>query len=272
MAITSVHCNEGDTALIPTFVISLPDCAIRRQKIAARMAALSLPFDFLDAIDGRQGLSQEHESTIDRDRSLSILSYPLSDAEFGCALSHIEACRKVLDRRIPYAMILEDDAIPQPDLPRFLESRQFQQFDLTQLCYSRTYVRPRNSKHLFDGYTSYLAEPGVDVRGAVAYIVSLDAAKHIVQHALPVVSVADWPVCTEHFKVRQRWHLVHPRLVEHARRNDKEEPSIIRPTVSDRKRRFLGVYVPPWPKIARSCKSRLNNLTYPARGFRKIDW
>ena len=258
--------------MIPTFVISLPDCKIRRKRIAARMDDLSLPFNFLDAVDGRRGLSQEHESMIDRDRSLAIMSYPLSDAEFGCALSHILAFKKVLDHGIPYAMILEDDAIPQPSLPRYLESQHFLEFDLTGLCYSRTHVRPRNAKHLFDGYTSYLAEPGVDLRGAVGYIVSLNAARHIVQNAIPVVDVADWPACTEHFKVRKRWNIVHPRLVEHARQNEEEEPSIIRQTLSGRKRRFLGVYVPPWPKIVRSCKSRFTNLTYPARGFRKIDW
>ncbi len=257
--------------MLPTFVISLSDCAIRRKKIAARMDDLSLPFDFLDAVDGRHGLSREHEAMIDRVGSLSILNYPLSDAEFGCALSHIEACRRVFDYGIPYAMILEDDAIPQPDLPRYLESRHFEEFDLTSLCYSRTYVRPESAKRLFDGHTSYLAEPGVHVRGAVGYIVSRAAARHIMNRALPVVSVADWPDCTEHFKVQKRWHLVHPRLVEHAR-NDDEEPSTIRPTLRDRKRRFVGVYVPPWPKIARSCKLRLTYLTYRARGFRKIDW
>ncbi len=254
--------------IIPIFVISLPDSADRRETIKATLDALSLPFEYVDAIDGRHGLSREHEALVDRDGATAFTSHPLTDAEFACALSHIEAYRAVVDRAIPFALILEDDAIPQPALPKFLEGRHFDEADLTSLCYSRAYIRPKTATHLFGEHKSYRCEPGIPVPEAVGYIVSLAAARHLLKCALPVAGVADWPACTEIFKARNRWRLVHPRLVDHATRKDDGIPSIIKPTRVDRKRRFLGVYIPPWEKVWRSCKWR---LSYRFRGFRRIN-
>ncbi len=255
--------------VIPILVISLPGSADRRESIAARLDALSLPFEFVDAVDGRRGLPEECEPLIDRSRAVSGHSYPMSDAEFGCALSHMKAYRRMIDNGIPHAMILEDDAIPQSDLPQYLEGRHFEGSDLTSLFYGRAYVKPRRAVHLFDGYKSYPCEPGIFVGGAVGYIVSLDAARHILENAVPVISVPDWPACAERFKELKRWHLVHPRLVEHAKRNTGGEPSTIGPSRRQRKRRFLGVYIPPWDRITQSWKWK---LCYRLLGFRKINW
>ena len=250
-------------------MLSLSDCTDRREKIAKHLNELSLPFEFLNAVDGRHGLAKRHESLIDRSGAAARQSYPLADTEFGCALSHMKAYRRIVDEDIPYAMILEDDAIPQPDLPRFVERRFFEASDLTSLFYSQTFVRPHRATRLFDGYRSYPCELGVPVKGAAGYIVSLDAARHILENALPVISVSDWPSCTECFKARQRWCLIHPRLVDHAKRSERGQTSIIRPSRRRRKRRFLGVYVPPWNRIVQSCKWQ---LTYRSLGFRKISW
>ena len=261
--------SRGCTTLIPIFVISLSDCTNRREMIAKRLNELSLPFQFLDAVDGRQGLPKEHEPLIDRHGASANRSYPLSDAEFANALSHMKAYRQVTDHGIPYAMILEDDAIPQPDLPRYLEGRHFEAFDISSLFYGKTYVRQDRAVRLFGAYESYPCEPGIPVRGAVGYIVSLYAAGHMTKRALPVISVSDWPVCTERFKAQNRWCLVHPRLVDHARRSEHGQPSIIRPTRIELKRRLFGVQVRPWNDVVRSLKWKLN---YRSRGFRKINW
>lgn len=174
----------------------------------------------------------------------------------------------LLDRAIPFALILEDDAIPQPALPKFPEGRHFEDSDLTSLCYSRAYIRPKTATHLFGEHKSYRCEPGVPVPEAVGYIVSFTAARHLLKSALPVVGVTDRPACTEIFKAENRWRLVHPRLVGHAIRKGDGIPSISKPTRDDRKRRILGVYFPPWEKVWRSCKWR---LSYRFRGFRKIN-
>ena len=97
-------------APIPILVISLPDSTDRRKAITARLDALSLPFEFVDAVDGRNGIPDECKPMVDRQGAVSFMLHPLSDAEFGCALSHLAAYKRVVDDGIPHALILEDDA------------------------------------------------------------------------------------------------------------------------------------------------------------------
>ncbi|MDE0212134.1 MAG: hypothetical protein OXJ64_19920 [Boseongicola sp.] len=105
--------------------------------------------------------------------------------------------------------------------------------------------------------------------GGVGYVISLDAARHILEHALPVINVQDWPACAKVFKERKRWRVVHPRLVNHAKHDEDRETSILRQFRRRRKRRFLGIYVPPWNQIVQSYTWK---LTYWMRGYRKISW
>lgn len=255
------------TSVIPIFVLSLPDCTSRREKTAHRLNDLSLPFEFLDAIDGRSGLTQQQESQIDRSATVSSHSRPLTDTEFGCALSHIKAYRHIVVNDIPYAMVLEDDAIPHPKLVEYLKGRYFEGLDLISLYYSRTYIRSRSAKRLFGGFKSYPSEPGIYIQGAVGYIVSIGAARFLLENALPVRSVADWPACTEEFKSRNSWFLVYPKLVDHARPQKYDDSSIIGSRHIKSKRRFLGVYIPPWKEVFNSYR---RNLLYRLLGFRKI--
>ena len=238
--------------MIPTFVISLPDCTDRRRRIAVRLNELSLPFEFVDAVDGRNRLPEEYEALVDWENAITSDGFPISEAEFGCALSHIKVYQKVLERGIPYALILEDDAIPLPDLADYIAGRHFVDADLTSLYYFRkAYVRKRFAKHLFGHYKSHLCVPKIDILGAVGYIVSIDAVRHLVKNALPVNTQADWPTCAEHFKRQGRWRLIHPRLVEHPPIEEGCGASILndfgRTAVRSKKkkRRMLGVYIPP---------------------------
>ncbi|WP_427939396.1 glycosyltransferase family 25 protein [Achromobacter marplatensis] len=77
-------------------MISLPDCADRRRRISGCLDGLGLSFDFVDAVDGRNGIPDEFESMIDREGGAAVIPFsepprirPLTDSEFGCALSHI---------------------------------------------------------------------------------------------------------------------------------------------------------------------------------------
>ncbi len=248
--------------MIPTFVISLPDCVDRRRMISNRMCDLEIPFKFIDAIDGRHGLSSDYEPMIDREKS-----YPLTDPELACALSHLKAYKRIVDERISYAMILEDDAIPCLGLPLYLAGKFFEQAEITSLFYNKIYVHRAKAKSLFGKYISFCHEPGVRHAGATGYIVSLSAARFILNNSLPVTSVADWPDCVERFRIEQKWHLISPKLVHH----DKIQPSTIdpiritRPTnnPSHTKKRLLGVYIPHRTKVWQSLERRCS-------GFKRI--
>ncbi len=241
--------------MIPVFVISLPDCHDRRARVSAALDGLGLPFAFVDAVDGRRGLPPEYESQIDRPKAKEpgkILSDAIqTDAEFACALSHIEIYRRIVSRNIDYALVLEDDAVPQPDLVRYLAGKHYHGASLTQLThYDRIYVRRSGARSVFDNYRSYLRAPMMKVTGAFGYVISHRAAKHFVENALPIACAADWPDCIETLIADRECRVVSPSLVRH------EGASILDAAgrTNREKRRFIGLYIPPFRNMANSLK------------------
>ncbi len=238
---------------IPVFVVSLLDCTERREAISEALCNLGIDFEFVDAVDGRHGLDPQYEDQIDRvatRRAGRILSH----AEFACALSHIKVYRRIVSENIAYALILEDDAVPSPQLVEFLTGRYYHDAELTQLYSSRAYVRRQGVIGLFDHYLSHLRAPGLKgtgASGAVAYTMSYRAALHFVRHAVPVTRVTDWPRCIEDVITKRQCRVIHPPLVWYS-----SVESLIDNygrTENRRQRRFLGMYIPPFRRMVESC-------------------
>jgi len=185
--------------------------------ISKSLTDLGITFEFFDAVDGRYGLDPVYENQIDREQALKA-RHRMSDVEFACALSHINVYHKITAENIPYALVLEDDAIPQPALANFLKGPYYQDADVTQLDIRRCpYVRWGGAKKLFDNYTSYLRAPRIEKAGAAGYVVSNKAAQHFIQNAVPVCREADWPDCAEEIIAERQWRIIHPLLVRHPR-------------------------------------------------------
>ena len=239
--------------MIPVFVLSLPDCHDRRARVSAALDGLGLQFEFIDALDGRRGLPPEYESQIDRPLARK-LGRHLSDAEFACALSHINIYRRIVSRNIDYALVLEDDAAPQPDLVPYLAGKHYEGASLTQLVCNRpvAYVRRSGARSVFDNYKSYQRAPKINLSGTTGYVISRRAAKHFVENALPVTCTADWPDCIETLVARRQCRFVFPPLVLHTGHGGV---SLISQAGRERhkdKRRFLGGYIPPFRNMANS--------------------
>ena len=202
--------------MIPTFVISLPDCDDRRNVIADQLGRLGIAFEFVDAVDGRDGLDPVYESQIDRVGARRGGLYPMSDVEFACALSHVKCYNRIVADNVRHALILEDDVILDPDLGQFLAGKHYTDAAVTQLYIRRPYVRRGGgAKPRFAGYVSYIRAPRIERAGAAAYVMSLDAARHFAEHVTPISRAADWPACAEDLIARRDWRIVHPPLVAH---------------------------------------------------------
>ncbi len=238
--------------MINCFVISLPDCTDRRQSISQTMDELGISFSFMDAVDGRNGLDSAYENQVDRTTADQKWGF-LSDAEFACALSHINVYRHMVAKRIPYALVLEDDACPLPDILKFLSGEYYSDADLTQLDLRYpTLVQRGWRRHLFGDYSSYLRMPLISAHGAAAYVISQRCATFLASNAVPVCQPADWPDCIEELIATRQFRCIHPPLVKHdphysligqsGRKSNKES------------RRFLGVYIPPFRRQVRSLR------------------
>lgn len=171
----------------PIFVISLATDEERRARIVAALEDLGLQCTLVDAVDARQGVPPEHETSIDRVGGAS-----LSEPEYGCALSHALIYRRMVAEQVPHAVVLEEDAIPTERFAQFVRDEEYRSSSLIQLYHQAAYVRRSGARSLAGGVE--LARLATSCSGTVAYSLDLGAAVALEAATSPVRSRADWPL------------------------------------------------------------------------------
>lgn len=176
----------------PVFVISLPDATERRASITAQLSALSIPFEFMDAIDGREKLPAEYEHLIDREGTKTNFTRAMSDGEYACALSHMSVYQRIIEEGLPGAIVLEDDAIIAPEFARFRAEKCYTGGALIQLDHTGGLIWRK------DGYIDLGAGFKAGVAAQITHIttgytLNHDAAVFLCKNGLPITRPADWP-------------------------------------------------------------------------------
>lgn len=103
--------NRSDDSKPVVFVISLKDDAERRAEILNTAESIGLSFDWLDAVDGREGRLGQNKDMYG--------GLCLSSGEIGCSLSHREAYHKIAQSGAAGGFILEDDILLNDNFMRF---------------------------------------------------------------------------------------------------------------------------------------------------------
>jgi hypothetical protein len=171
--------TQSTIAGIPVYVISLADAQVRRANMTARLGAIGLPFQFVDAIDGRTQRLPDVFDGAQVDRQ----GFQQSEAEIGCAMSHRLVQRMIVEGDGNLALILEDDADPQPDFLEALALGTRLRFDVLKL---QGGIWGRRAKVGQVG--KYRVTAGTGSIGATAYLITRRAAQRCC--ALPVIDQA----------------------------------------------------------------------------------
>jgi glycosyl transferase family 25 len=179
--------------------------------MAEQLGRLALAYDFVDAVRGSDAIADR--KLYDRDGALLAEGRELRPGEVGCALSHGRAYAEIIRRGLPWALVLEDDAVLHEDLPAVLgrlESGLLEQGDLVFLerC---DYVRPGSGRRLVGRYR--IASPILVRAGSTAqaagYVITNGAAQAIAGINEPVRFPADsWG----HYEGFVRYRGVQPTL------------------------------------------------------------
>jgi len=186
------------------FVISLKGSKDRRKDVESQMKKLKLNFEFFDAIDGRQGLSKKYEKYINRKNSLS-------DAEYGCALSHSLLYKKIVAETIQHSIILEDDCILDNDFAKLVKENYLQNSNCKGVLLYHLFARVIKlfNKPLFgEYYTHKLAKTPFSTTG---YYLTLPMAEKLLNASLPVYKQSDWHCDIARFGM----NAIVPRIVQH---------------------------------------------------------
>lgn len=177
----------------PIKVVSLADAVTRRQPLLNSLEKMGLDYELFEAVDGRDGLSSSYDGMIDRQWAEQRMGRPLTNTEFGCALSHILIYKEVVEQDRPGAVVLEDDAEIGPLFKQFIEERRFDCHDFIQLDYGRAQVYRYGfgRRPLMEGVVSERLVCNSSL--TTGYSLSSKAARYILDHALPLSLPADWP-------------------------------------------------------------------------------
>ena len=114
--------------VVPAHVISLADAEDRRRNMTARLAAVGLPFEFVDAVDGR---TRRLPDTIDGARVVHTLFR--TEAALACTVSHRLLHRRIAEGDAETVLILEDDATIPEDFVEVVEQALGLEFDVFKL-------------------------------------------------------------------------------------------------------------------------------------------
>ena len=186
-----------------TFVISLPEDADRRRAVEGQLRNLGLPHEVLAAVNGKLLSSDDRRNNYDELRFVRNEGRSALPGELGCALSHIEAYRLVVERKLPYALILEDDAWLNPNVPELLQAIERRYSPREESVFLLTWFNTIGSRRLSPLWSSYHVADVKSAYCAHGYVVSNAAAEALVKALHPVRHLADcWNWLRRHRVVR----------------------------------------------------------------------
>lgn len=96
---------------VPVFIVNLARSPDRRAHMLGQLSSIGLPAELVQGVDGRHldlASGQVAPELIARKS--------FRPGAAGCALSHLSVYRSVLDKSLPWALVLEDDVVLPADL------------------------------------------------------------------------------------------------------------------------------------------------------------
>lgn len=194
---------------IPIFVLTLEKAQSRRAALEAQLQALGLTYELFFGVDGTDGLPERYEQLVDRSARVGRTRVPMTDGEYACALSHLSIHRQIIERGLPEAVILEDDALIGPAFADLVNRRISVSGDLVMLDFDEGFFHWRGRQRV----SAHLTAHSIAVAPVLAtgYLMRQSAARYFVCEGLPVSGVADWPCDIRRLKS----HALYPRIVGH---------------------------------------------------------
>lgn len=116
--------------MLNIYIVSLKKDTERRKTIGKILDEFGLQYEFIDAVYGKE-LSENELNSIRAKSTGAILTrgHRATPGEIGCTLSHIKTYQKILDNKLNWACILEDDVILDERFKKFITTFQDTKLD-----------------------------------------------------------------------------------------------------------------------------------------------
>jgi glycosyl transferase, family 25 len=177
------------------YVINLPQSIERRRHIETELAGSAIDARFVRSVDGSALSRAERDRLVDE---AAVARFPewLTEGQIGCALSHLNAYRQIVEAGDHAALVVEDDIrLPHDAVELVTELYEVVGGSEITLLYYRAFGEYRFSSRMGVELNSgrRLLYP-LELRGLVcssAYVVTREAAQRMTEHVLPVRAGAD---------------------------------------------------------------------------------
>jgi glycosyl transferase, family 25 len=187
------------------FILHLERASSRAANVQLLAARLPIESEIVAAVDGARLSQQELDHACARRRFRPTYPFPLTRTEVGVFLSHRCVWRRIVNDALDFAFIFEDDA--QIDPSAFAALIEFVTLERSAWDYvllPATPIRSGTPVARSGGLT--LIRPDAPPLRAIAQVVSVDAAKRLLDRTLPF----DRPVDTT---LQMTWLTGQPLLV-----------------------------------------------------------
>lgn len=178
------------------------------------MQKVNLNYNIIEGVDGHALTEEEAQKNIDPNHPFP---RQFNKGELGCYLSHYSIYKKIVDKNIPYALILEDDIKISPKLPSLLKLIEPQIIQGEVISFYGIFPEPcqlHKERDLDQNYYFTMPNEGQMVNGGQAYIMTFNAALNMVNNMLPMNIVLDDWRYWYHKKFISDFKLVFPHPVD----------------------------------------------------------
>jgi glycosyl transferase, family 25 len=166
------------------FILHLERAVSREPAVRSLVASLPIESEVLSAVDGAGLTPQEIDRAAARRRFQPRYPFALTRTEVGAFLSHRAAWRRIVDDALDFAVIFEDDA--EIDPASFAGLIAFVAAERPAWDYVLMPAKPiRNGAVVASRGAFSLIRPDAPPLRAIAQIVSLAAAKRLLERTLP---------------------------------------------------------------------------------------
>lgn len=164
------------------YVLSLPGDAHRRARLEASLAPYQLSYQWIEGVDARSWTSQQMQQHVDKHQVERNMWHEPIPGSIGCYLSHLKACRALLDSDDEAAIILEDDAEITADFARHLTCLEeaSKSLDVIFLCDRRPNRPAPIIGHSAKGL-AFTFKRFANI-GANGYVINRNAASYLCTH------------------------------------------------------------------------------------------
>ena len=163
------------------FVIHLPSATRRRAQVDLLVRDCPLAVEVIDAVDGRAMDKQAFDAVTGHRLHAPAYPFSLTHGEVGCFLSHRNVWQAIVDRGLPSALILEDDA--SIDTEKFERTLDLLARNMRDGDYVRLPAKVRDRERMVvasSGQTKLFVNSRVGLT-TLAQVVTLGAARRLLE-------------------------------------------------------------------------------------------